>query len=153
VLDSKESMKFEINFEYIPDYVLIRTEGEASVRDFDELLTTLVDSPEWVTGTDQIVDHRKLFGGHLTPNDVFKIKNIVKNHSKKLGNGCAAFVVRGDFEHGKVRMYELIGGVSFHFKVRICYSIHKAVEWLKQEKKFSREASGNHIKTINLAHS
>ena len=131
-------MKFEINFEHMPDYVLIRTEGEASVSDFDELLTTLVDSPEWVTGTDQIVDHRKLLGGNLTPDTVSGIKNIVKNHSKKLGNGCAAFLVSGDFEQGKVRMYELIGGVSYHFKVRICNSVNKAVEWLKQEKQFSR---------------
>ena len=146
-------MKFEINFEYMPEYVLIQTEGEASARGFDELLTKLVDSPEWVTGTDQIVDHRKLLGDHLTPNDVSKIKKMVKNHSKKLGNGCAAFVVRGDFELGKVRMYELIGGVSFHFKVRICYSINKAVEWLKQEKQFSREASWNHKKILNLTHS
>ena len=131
-------MKFEINFEHMPDYVLIRTEGEASVSDFDELLTTLVDSPEWVTGTDQIVDHRKLLGDNLTPDTVSRIKNIVKNHSKKLGNGCAAFVVRGDFEVRKVTMYELIGGVSFHFKVRICNSVNKAVEWLKKEKEFSR---------------
>jgi hypothetical protein len=134
----KESMKFEINFEYMPDYVLIRTEGEASARDFDELLTTLVDSPEWVTGTDQIVDHRKLLRDNFTLDKVREIKNIVKNHSKKLGNGCVALVVKGDFEARKARLYELIGGVSFHFKVRICYSINKAVEWIKQEKEFSR---------------
>ena len=41
-------MKFEINFDHMPEYVLIRTDGEASDRDFDDLLTKIVDSPRWV---------------------------------------------------------------------------------------------------------
>jgi hypothetical protein len=125
-------MKFEINFDNMPEYVLIRTEGEASVRDFDVLLTTLLDSPRWVTGTDQIVDHRKLVMGNLPSIDVNKIKDIVKMHSKKLGNGRAAFVVKGKFEVGMLRIYELIGGGKIHIKVGLFHSINEAVEWLKQ---------------------
>ena len=125
-------MKFEINFDNMPEYVLIRTEGEISVGDFDALLTTLVDSPRWVTGTDQIVDHRKLMMGNVTPNDVKILEGIVKMHSKKLGNGRCAFVVKGDFEFGMVRMYELIGGGKIHIKVGVFQSINEAVEWLKQ---------------------
>ena len=125
-------MEFEINFDNMPEYVLIRTEGEALVRDFDMLLTTLVDSPSWVTGTDQIVDHRKLMMGNVTPNDVKILEGIVKMHSKKLGNGRCAFVVKGNFEFGMVRMYELIGGGKIHIKVGVFQSINEAVEWLKQ---------------------
>ena len=125
-------MEFDINFDNMPEYVLIRTEGEALVRDFDVLLTTMVDSPRWITGTDQIVDHRKLVMGNVTPNDVKILEGIVKMHSKKLGNGLCAFVVKGDFEFGMVRMYELIGGGKIHIKVGIFHSINEAVEWLKQ---------------------
>jgi len=125
-------MEFEINFDNMPEYVLIRTEGEALVRDFDMLLTTLVDSPSWVTGTDQIVDHRKLMMGNVTPNDVKILEGIVKMHSKKLGNGRCAFVVKGNFEFGMVRMYELIGGGKIHIKVGVFQSINEAVAWLKQ---------------------
>ncbi len=125
-------MEFDINFEHMPEYVLIRTEGEASVGGFDELLTKLVDSPRWVTGTDEIVDHRKLVMNNLISNDMKIIKNIVKNHSKKLGNGRCAFVVKGDFEFGMARMYELIGGGKIHIKVGVFHSINEAVEWLKQ---------------------
>jgi len=125
-------MEFEINFDNMPEYVLIRTEGEALVRDFDVLLTTLVDSPSWVTGTDQIVDHRKLMMGNVTPNDVKILEGIVKMHSKKLGNGRCAFVVKGNFEFGMVRMYELIGGGKIHIKVGVFQSINEAVAWLKQ---------------------
>ena len=78
-------MKFKINFEHMPEYVLIQTEDEASVDGFDELLTTLVNSPKWVTGTDQIVDHRKLLMENLTLDNMKIIKEIVKIHSKKLG--------------------------------------------------------------------
>ena len=125
-------MKFEINFDNMPEYVLIRTEGEVSVRDFDALLTTLVDSPGWVTGTDQIVDHRKLVMDNVVLNDVVILEDIVKMHSKKLGDGRCAFVVKSDFEFGMVRMYELIGGGEIHIKVGVFYSINEAVEWLKQ---------------------
>ena len=132
MLDTKESMKFEINFEHMPDYVLIRTEGEVSVRDFDELLTTLVDSPRWVTGTDQIVDHRKLLIDNLPSDDVLGIEDIVKIHIERLGNGRCAFIVKDALGFGFIRMYELIGGGDIHIKIEIFHSINEAVEWLKQ---------------------
>ena len=50
----------------MPEYVQIRTNGEASVRDFDDLLTKIVNSPRWVAGTSQLVDHRKLIMDSLT---------------------------------------------------------------------------------------
>jgi len=125
-------MKFEINFDNMPEYVLIRTEGEASVRDFDVLLTTLVDSPKWITGTDLIVDHRKLVMDNLTSNAMERIKNIVKKHSKKMSGGRVAFVVKDTLGFGNARMYELIGGDTIHLEVRVFYSIDEAVVWLKQ---------------------
>ncbi len=125
-------MEFKINFDSMPEYVLIRTEGEALTRDFDVLLTALVDSPRWITGTDQIVDHRKLMMDNVTPNEVKILEGIVKMHSKKLGNGRCAFIVKSDFEFGMVRMYELMGGGKIHIKVGVFHSINEAVEWLKQ---------------------
>ena len=125
-------MKFEINFDNMPEYVLIRTEGEASVRDFDVLLTTLVDSPKWITGTDLIVDHRKLAMDNLTSNAMERIKNIVKKHSKKMSEGRVAFIVKDTLGFGNARMYELIGGDTIHLEVRVFYSIDEAVVWLKQ---------------------
>ena len=125
-------MEFEINFDNMPEYVLIRTEGEASVRDFDVLLTTLVDSPKWITGTDLIVDHRKLVMDNLTSNAMERIKNIVKKHSKKMSEGRVVFVVKDTLGFGNARMYELIGGESIHSKVGVFYSIDEAVELLKQ---------------------
>ena len=44
-------MKFEIAFDQMPDYVLLRTFEEAAVEGFDDLLTALVESPQWVPGT------------------------------------------------------------------------------------------------------
>ena len=125
-------MKFEINFDHMPEFVLIRTGGEASVSGFDELLRALVESPRWVTGTDQVVDHRKLLFGHLPSDDAFRIRDIVKVHSKKLGNGRCAFVVNDTLGFGLVRMYELVGGEILHNEIRVVYSINEAVEWLNQ---------------------
>jgi len=53
-------------------------------------------------------------------------------HSIKLGNCCAAFVVKGEFELGMIRMYKLIGGGVIHIKVEVFHSINEAFEWLKQ---------------------
>jgi hypothetical protein len=132
-------MKFEINFDHMPEYVLIRTDGEASVQDFDNLFTTLFNSPIWVTGTSQIVDHRKLIMSKLTPNDMQRIEDSVKKHKEKLGNGPCAFVVNDALGFGFARMYELIGGENIHHEVKIFYSINKAVEWLKQLKPYNKK--------------
>jgi hypothetical protein len=43
-------MRFEINFEESSEYVYIRTYGEASTGGFSELLTAMVESPNWTTG-------------------------------------------------------------------------------------------------------
>lgn len=124
-------MKFEINFEQSPEYVYIQTDGEASVREFDELLTALVKSPKWVTGAKQLVDHRKLNADKLTSKDVEEIKDIVKKHAKKLGNGRCAFVVPGPLGFGLVRMYGCLGGEDIHQEIAVFYTIDEAVEWLR----------------------
>jgi hypothetical protein len=126
-----QSMKFKINFDHMPEYVLIQTQGEASDHDFDDLLTKLVGSPRWVTGTRQLVDHRELIMKNLSLNSMKRIKDIVKKHSKKLGNGRCAFVVKDALGFGISRMYELIGGEGIHIEVRVFYSLNEAVEWLK----------------------
>jgi len=131
-------MKFDINFDNMPEYVLIRTEGEASARGFDDLLAKLVDSPGWIAGTSQLVDHRKLIMENLASDDVKRIKKIVKKHSKKMGNGRCAFVVKDALAFGISRMYELMGGES-RLELRIFYSTDEAVTWLKQKKPFSIE--------------
>ncbi len=125
-------MKFEINFDNMPEYALMRTEGEALVSVFDEMLTKLVDSPRWLTGTSMLVDHRNLTMDNLTSNAMERIKSLVKKHSKKMGEGRVAFVVKDTLGFGNARMYELIGGESIHSKVGVFYSIDEAVKWLKQ---------------------
>jgi hypothetical protein len=125
-------MKYDINFDHMPDYVLIRTHGEASDRDFDDLLTELVDSPRWVTGTSQLVDHRELIMNNLDLNSMQTIKDIVKKYIEKLGDGRCAFVVRDALGFGLARMYEFIGGERIHHDVKVFYSVDEAVEWLKQ---------------------
>jgi hypothetical protein len=70
------TMRFEINFDELPEYVCIRTFGEASVRGFDKLLTEIVDSPSWETGTKQLVDHRKLIFEKLISSDIQKVIDV-----------------------------------------------------------------------------
>ena len=124
-------MKFKINFDHMPDYVLIQTQGEASDHDFDDLLTELVDSPKWMVGTRQLVDHRELIMKNLSSNSMQRIMDIVKKHSEKLGNGRCAFVVKDALGFGIARMYELLGGENIHVEVGVFYSLNEAVEWLK----------------------
>ena len=123
-------MKFEIDFDPIPAYVLIRTAGKASVHGFDKLLTELADSPGWETGTSQLVDHRSLVVTHLTSEDMHGITQIVEKHSQKLGDGRCAFVVNDLLGFGLARMYELIGGGDIHFETNVFYTIEEAAEWL-----------------------
>ncbi len=124
-------MRFEINFDRSPDYVYIQTDGEASVSGFDKLLTEIVESPKWKTGTKQLVDHRKLKLHMLTSEDVRKIMEIVKKNSKELGNGRCAFVITDTLGFGLARMYELLGGKDIHQGIAVFYTIDEAVEWLR----------------------
>ena len=124
-------MEFKVNFDHMPDYVFVQTQGEASDRDFDDLITMLVNSPKWVVGTRQLVDHRELIMKNLSSDSMQRIMDIVKKHSKKLGNGRCAFVVKDALGFGIARMYELIGGEKVHIEVGVFYSLNEAVEWLK----------------------
>jgi hypothetical protein len=124
-------MKFEINFDQSPDYVYVQTAGEISIRGFDRLLTAIVESPEWKTGTKQLIDHRKLIYDKITSDDVRAIEHIVKKNSKRLGNGRCAFVVKDALGFGMARMYDLVGGEAIHQQVGVFYTIEEAVEWLR----------------------
>lgn len=124
-------MRFIINFNQSPEYVYIQTDGAASVDGFDELLTEIVNSPNWKTGTKQLIDHRKLKAQKLTSADLNRIKDIVIKNSEKLGNGNCAFVIKDDLGFGLIRMYELLGGDEIHQEIAIFYNIDDAVEWLR----------------------
>lgn len=124
-------MKFEINFDQLPDYVYIQTYGEASIIGFDKLLTEIVASPNWKPGTKQLIDHRELTLHKLTSNDMRAIMNIVEKNIEKLGNGRCAFVISNTLGFGLVRMYELLGGENLHQEIAVFYTIEEAVEWLR----------------------
>ena len=124
-------MNFEINFDQSPEYVYIQTSGEASIRGFDELLTAIVESPKWKTGTKQLVDHRKLLLNKITLDDMRIIEHIVKKNINRLGNGRCAFVVNDALGFGMARMYELIGGESMHQQIGVFYTIEEAIKWLE----------------------
>lgn len=124
-------MNFEIHFDQSPEYVYVQTSGGASIRGFDKLLTAIVESPKWKTGTKQLIDHRELILNKITLDDMRTIENIVKKHIKRLGNGRCAFVVIDALGFGMARMYELIGGEAMHQQIRVFYTIEEAIEWLE----------------------
>lgn len=123
-------MTFEINFDTLSEYVHIQTDGEASFKGFDKLLTEIVNSPNWKTGTRLLIDHRKLILQKITSDDMRIIKDIVKKNSKQLGNGSCAFLIKDDLGFGLARMYELLGGNDIHQEVAVFYIIDEAVELL-----------------------
>jgi hypothetical protein len=125
-------MEFKISFKHMPEYALVQTFGEATVQGFDDLLSALVKSPEWVDGTNQLVDHRELSATHLTNDDVQQIEHITYTYGKELAGGRAAFVLSDTESFGMIRMYELLGGEQTHDDIRVFYSIDEAVEWIKR---------------------
>ena len=124
-------MEFIIDFENMPDYVLLRTNGLVSVEGVDKMTGDLVNSREWITGSAQIVDHRELDLTGMVAEDMREIWGVLKDHSKKLGNGPCAFVVGDELGFGFARMYDLLGGDSIHNKVEIFYSFEDALKWIK----------------------
>lgn len=126
-------MKYKIDFDHLPEYVLIQTDSIALPVDFDNLLTELVNSPRWRTGTNLIVDHRKLNITNLKSHDMSIIKDIVRKYSEKLGEHRCAFIVSDKLGFGTARMYELMGGGDIHSEVNIFYSIDEAVKWIRND--------------------
>jgi hypothetical protein len=70
---------------------------------------------------------------NLASDDIRIIEDIVKRHSKKMGNGRCALVVDDALGFGLARMYELIGGESVHQEVGVFYESDKAIEWLNTQ--------------------
>ncbi len=132
-------MKFEIDFSPIPDYILLKTEGEASFEGFENLFKTLVSSPQWKPGTGYLVDHRKLILKELSSKEMSGIVSLVRKYSKEYGAGPCAFVVADSLGFGLARMYELLGGEGLHPKIGVFYAMDEAIEWLKTPTNFSKE--------------
>ena len=49
-------MKYKIDFENMPDYVIQTPSGVAAAADYEAMLLELVNSPEWVVGTNRLLD-------------------------------------------------------------------------------------------------
>ena len=125
-------MEFTIKLDRMPAYVLIETRGQPSEHDFDTLLSTLVEAPDWIPGAHQIVDHRDLRVGELTLNLIERIYQVVLHYRDKLGDGKVAIVVQNSCGFGLSRMYDLIGGEHIHRDIDVFYSLDEAARWLEQ---------------------
>lgn len=125
-------MDYKIIFDSMPDYVLVQTEGKATTAGFESLIKELTSCPEWIPGTDQILDHRRLDVDEFTSHQLNTVKDIVKSNGKELGNGRVAFVVGSALAHGFSRMYGLAGGEETHGGVGIFRTIEDAASWLKE---------------------
>ncbi len=126
-------MKFEIDFSPLLDYVFIRTEEEASIEGFRNLLEKLVNSPQWNSGMKQLYDQRESIFKEYPSEDIRHLVNTVKEYGERLGNGSCALVVRNPHGFGLARMYEFTGGSKIHRAFCIFYEIKEAVEWLKKQ--------------------
>jgi len=126
-------MKFEIDFSPLPNYVLIKTDGEASVEGFENTLKALVGSPQWKPGTKQLLDHRGLNFEPLSTDDIRKIEHILYQYRTQLGNGACAFVVTGALAFGMTRTYENVVGNRIHGDSRVFYNIDEEIVWLKNQ--------------------
>jgi len=124
-------MKFSLDFDNMPEYVILRTRGPASVDGFRSMVKVLVESPEWIIGTPQIVDHRELDVTVIVPDELKAVNEILQDFSKDLGSGACAFVVGDELGFGFARMYEIIGGDTVHSKVEVFYSFRDALIWIK----------------------
>jgi len=127
-------MEFSLDFDNMPDYALLRTKGPASVEGFRIMVKTLVESPEWITGTPQIVDHRELDITVIVPDELKAVKGILDDFSKELGHGACAFVMGDELGFGYARMYEILGGDTIHSDVEVFYSFRDALIWIKNFK-------------------
>ena len=114
-------MQFDIDYSMMPEFVIVRTNGPAEVDGFDRLLSEIITSPDWIPGTDQIIDHRKLDLEKTTHSEMNRIRLVVENYKGRLGNGRTAFVMSDALGFGFARMYELSGGDNIHTDIGIFF--------------------------------
>jgi hypothetical protein len=125
-------MNYKFIYDHLPLYVLAQTEGRATVREFDAMLRQLVNAPEWKTGYNQIIDHRKLDISLLTPFDMRDVTNTILKYREKIGNGRCAFIVSDPRVYGYTRMYEMMGGKNLPIEMEIFYTMEEAVHWIRE---------------------
>lgn len=122
-------MTYDFDFSCMPDYVTIKTHGLARVNDFSSLLNDLTQSPQWITGTKQLVDHRDLDLSQLQADNIYRIREIVMFYGDKLGSGTCAFVVHGGIGLLSAESYCLIADEA-HSQARVFTSLSTARNWL-----------------------
>lgn len=122
-------MTYDFDFSCMPDYVIIQTHGLANSDDFSSLLNDLTQSPEWVTGSKQLIDHRDLDFSQLQADDIRRIRNIVMLYSDRLGTGMCAFVMQGSMGLLSAESYCFIAN-DVHSQTRVFTSMQAAQNWL-----------------------
>ena len=133
-------MRYDCQFLLIPGCVCIRTHGEASLTGFARLIEEVTGSSDWKPGTGLLVDNRRLKPGKLSVVEMDRIKDLLKEKQKILGNGRCAFLVDNQVGFGLSRMYGLVGCETIHSAIEIFHSEEDALEWLAGNKDGPRSA-------------
>ena len=113
----------------MPAYVVVTTAGKASLDGFAQLLKALTQSPQWVAGTAQLIDHRNLDLSTMSPATIGLISELVKYHAAQLGPGRAAFVMSGALGILSSENYCFSENLP-HDTARTFSSLEEATDWL-----------------------
>ncbi len=122
-------MTYDFDFSCTPDYVIIETHGLANSDEFSSLLNDLTQSPQWVTGSKLLIDHRDLDLSQLQAEDIRRIRNIVMLYGDRLGDGMCAFVMQGSMGLLSAESYCFIADDA-HSQSSVFTSRQAARNWL-----------------------
>lgn len=126
-----DTMEFNIHYHF-PEFVCIETRGLASVDGFERLVSTLIQHPRWRTGSNLLLDHRKLEMKDVNYTEMLQIAAVVRSYRDHLGKGRCAFVIRDKLGLGLSRMYGLLGGDALHAAIAVFFQIDQARNWLRE---------------------
>ncbi len=108
--------------------VFVRAEGEVTFADLERYCRGVVADPDYRPGLNELTDFRGATGDLSTP-ELYKLRDINRELSDRVGDSRLAYVVDCDFGYGLGRMFMVFSEAS-KVSHQVFRSVDAARSWL-----------------------
>lgn len=125
------SMKHRLIWDEVPNCVIIRAGGKASLEGIVAFHSEYLGDSRWEPGMNILCDFRELLADHFEISDIKKISQLVEKAQDKIGDGRMAVVQPDITSYGLTRMFELITEGKTQLDIMVFRSYDEALLWIQ----------------------
>jgi len=130
-MSSENKMEYRIDWDEIPNCVIIKASGVASLEGIMAFHSDYLADPRWKPGMNILCDFRELLADHFKKEDVQTISGLIEVASDRIGDGRMAVAQPDITSFGLTRMFEMISDGKTRLSIMVFRSYDEALLWIQ----------------------